>query len=82
MKSTYGAPPAPLAVLATARTCGGVVWWWRCGPRDATQGPARLLRQRAKPDRGVRGASSRGDTSRHKALRSRAPFFFLRACCW
>lgn len=36
VKSTYGAPLAPLAVLATARTCGGgVVVAWRSPRRHA-----------------------------------------------
>lgn len=59
---------------------GGVVVVLRPPRRHA--GSRQAAAALAKPDRGVRGASSRGDTSRHKALRSRAPFFFLRACGW
>lgn len=54
---------------------GGVVVVLRPPRRHA--GSRQAAAALAKPDRGVRGASSRGDTSRHKALRSRAPFFFF-----
>lgn len=50
VKSTYGAPPAPLAALATARTCeGGVAVALWSPPRHAGSRQAAAAVSQAPP---------------------------------